>query len=40
MFNRRRVSVELGDVFVEDLPGKKSIFRALGLAETPRLTGF
>ena len=36
MFNR--VSVELGDVFVEDLPGKKSIFRALGLAE--RLTGF
>ena len=34
MFRRRRVSVELGDVFVEDLPGKKSIFRALG--ETDR----
>lgn len=33
MFNRRRVSVGLGDVFVEDLPGKKSIFRALGVAE-------
>ena len=34
MFGRRYVSVELGDIFVEDLPGKKSIFRAMGVAET------
>ena len=34
MFGRRYVSVELGDIFVEDLPGKKSMFRAMGVAET------
>lgn len=34
MLGRRRVNVEIGDVFVEELPSKRSIFRALGGAES------
>ena len=33
MFGRRRINVELGDVFVETLPGRKSIFRSMGLGD-------
>ena len=40
MLGRRRVNVEIGDVFVEELPSKRSIFRALGGRRAPRLTAF
>lgn len=34
MFGRQRVSVAIGDVFIETLPGKKKIFRAMGVADS------
>jgi hypothetical protein len=34
MFGRRRVSVAIGDVFVETLPGKKKIFKSMGIADS------
>jgi len=34
MFGRRRVNVALGDVFVETLPGKKKIFKSMGIADS------
>lgn len=34
MFGRRKVKVNVGDVFIEPLDGKKRIFRALGIADS------
>lgn len=34
MFGRRRVSVSIGDVFIETLPGKRKIFRSMGIADS------
>lgn len=34
MFGPRRVSVALGDVFIETLAGKKKIFRSMGIADS------
>ena len=31
MFGRRRVSVALGDTFIETLKGKRKIFKAMGV---------
>ena len=33
MFGRRAVSVNIGDLFIEPLLGKKRIFKALGIAD-------
>lgn len=33
MFGRRRVTVSIGDIFIETLPGKKRIFKSMGIAE-------
>ncbi len=33
MFGRRPITVEVGDVFIEPLAGKRRIFKALGIAE-------
>lgn len=34
MFGRRRIKVAIGDVFVETLPGKKKIFKSMGVADS------
>ena len=33
MFQKRRVTVEVGDIFIETLSGKQKIFRSLGIAD-------
>lgn len=40
MFGPRRVSVSIGDIFVETLPGKKKIFRSMGIADTTPAAAF
>lgn len=40
MFGKRRVTVAMGDVFVETLTGKKKIFRAMGVADSTPAEAF
>lgn len=40
MFGRRRVSVAIGDVFIETLAGKKKIFRSMGVADSSPAEAF
>jgi hypothetical protein len=34
MFGPRRVSVSVGDVFIETLAGKRKIFKSMGIADS------
>ena len=40
MFGNRRVTVALGDEFIETLKGKKKIFRAMGVADSTPTEAF
>ena len=40
MFGNRRVTVALGDEFIETLKGKKKIFRAMGVADSTPAEAF
>ena len=40
MFQKRRVSVAIGDIFTESLKGKKKIFRAMGVADSTPAEAF
>lgn len=40
MFGKRRVSVALGDIFIEMLKGKKKIFSSMGVANSTPAEAF